>query len=421
MEIVREIEAARGDCDAEALRRSDESCVRMMEQYAGMGTELVHTYLGGLRALDQALERMPAPVFDTVGFGRAVTPELLPGTDPTAPTTGLRPLPPLPPAAARAGNRPLAWAPSGTQRITLSSRDDRFEDGRRDGIARAADRAERSRAPFGFGWNRWGVGPVDPYAYGRSSGYSGYRRTYPGYVPPVSGAPGYGSAYGYDSRGVYGDGYGYAYGSGYGYGRDYGYDPRYDGPTPGWTDRRSYGSGPLGWGPIRPGVGYYPGTPRYGYGFRYDAPIDPAFYGLGGYGSPYPGYDPYLYGGYYGQDWREERYYGDLHRPDRYDDRYGRSAYDGRVDEWSARRGIGVAGDPYRDERYDPYLGGYDDRYGPPGDPGRTPAEDWGYDGYDDAAGEGSAPPRAEIAAPRHAPGILLPPEERLRRPWLRD
>src|SRR5690606_28891915 len=39
MEIVREIEAARGDCDAEALRRSDESCVRMMEQYAGMGTE----------------------------------------------------------------------------------------------------------------------------------------------------------------------------------------------------------------------------------------------------------------------------------------------------------------------------------------------------------------------------------------------
>src|SRR5690606_37194543 len=162
------------------------SCVRMMEQYAGMGAELVHTYLGGLRALDQALERMPAPAFGTVGFGRAVTPELLPGADPTAPTTGLRPLPPLPSTAARAGNRPLAWAPSGTQLITHSSRYDRFEDGRRDGRARTG---ERSRDPFGFGWNRWGVGPVDPYAYGRSSGYSGYRRTYPGYAPPVSGSP----------------------------------------------------------------------------------------------------------------------------------------------------------------------------------------------------------------------------------------
>ena len=160
--LVREIEAARGDCDAEALRRSDESCVQMMEQYAGMGTDLVHTYLGGLRALDMALERMPIAVFDTVGFGRAVSPELLPGLDPTVAPTGLRPLPPLSPAGrGQISNRALAWADSrGETRVPSRARGNAVDDDPGFTNPRWDRRADRSINPFGYGWNRWGVGPV---------------------------------------------------------------------------------------------------------------------------------------------------------------------------------------------------------------------------------------------------------------------
>jgi hypothetical protein len=79
VELVREIEAARGECTREGLRASDEECVRMMERYTSMGTDLVHTYLGGLRALDMALDRMPPPGFDTAGVGYAISPELREG------------------------------------------------------------------------------------------------------------------------------------------------------------------------------------------------------------------------------------------------------------------------------------------------------------------------------------------------------
>ena len=407
MEIVREIEAARGDCDAEALRRSDESCVRMMEQYAGMGTELVHTYLGGLRALDHALARMPVPAFDTVGFGRAVSPDLLPGIDPAAPATGLRPLPPLPPSNAEAaGSRVLAWAGRlGERGITPSPawRGDGFGDRPRDLTPGPAERAALSRTPFGFGWNRWGVAPVEPYTYGRSGGYPAYTSPFPGSVPSL----------------------GYPYGGGYHYRFDYGYgsaldpasryDPLYDGVMPGRRDGWSYGYDRLGWGPIRPDAGYRDISP-YGYGFRDIPPIDPGLYGRGGYGPSYPAYDPYLYG--YGLDWRAERYLGDdPRRPGReYADRYGRSAYDGRIDDWSARAGrsgIGWQSGPYEDGVYD--------SYGARGYPERSPAEDWGYEAYDGTVEEEPVPSRIDAGPPRHAPGILLPPEERLRRPWLRD
>lgn len=393
MEIVREMEAARAGCDAEALRRSDESCVRMMEQYAAMGTELVHTYLGGLEALDRALERMPAPGFDTVGFGRAVNPALLPGADAAASSSGLRPLPPLPdPARPYVPDRALSWsAAPGQHRATPPS---------------SADRYSSPPAPFGYGWNRWGVGPVDPYAAGRARGYSSFRRGYSSYAPPIM--PAYG--YDYDPRRGYGYGYDYAYGDGY--------DLRYRGGAPAWRDPAPYTYDPRrDRGRRAPG---YLTTPRYyGYGFRYDLPIDPAFYGLGGYGSHYPGYDPYFGGGAYGRGWRDDRYYDDMRRS-AYPrvDAHGRSAYDGPADGWTT--GPGGAGGRYGAYPYDPYVDdGYD--HLAPGDPARRPEEDWGYDGYGELEREEAVPSRVEVVAPRHAPGILLPPEERLRRPWIRD
>lgn len=411
--LVREIEAARGDCDAEALRRSDESCVQMMEQYAGMGTDLVHTYLGGLRALDRALERMPVAAFDTVGFGRAVSPELLPGLDPTIAPTGIRAVPPLPPTAqSQASNRALAWAHSRDQaRVPSRTRGNPIDAERGHTSPRFDERLNRSLNPFGYGWNRWGVGPVDPYGSTRSRGYSGYRRPYSTYRPPVETLRGYGPGFGFGDSYSYGYGPAYGFDGSYGRGYDYGYDRRYGATPPVWRGRSGYGYEPA-WGPLGPGLRYRGGPDYYGYDFGYDAPYDPSFYGPGAYGSPYVGYDPY-FGSGYGRDWRDDRYYEDAHRrAPRSNNAYGRSAYDGPIDGWS--------GSPDR-YPYDAYGNGAYDGYGPSGYSDRPPAEDWGYNGYDDAGGEASVPARAEVTAPRHAPGILLPPHERLRRPWLED
>lgn len=74
-DLIREIDAAREGCTQEKLRAGDEECVRMFETYAGMGTEAIHTYIGAVKALDEALQRMPPPQFDTAGLGHAVTPQ----------------------------------------------------------------------------------------------------------------------------------------------------------------------------------------------------------------------------------------------------------------------------------------------------------------------------------------------------------
>lgn len=83
-EIVGDINAAREGCTQEALKAGDEECVQMFEEYAGMGTEAIETYIGAVQALDEALRRMPPAQFDTAGLGHAVTPSLSP--EPTSPS-----------------------------------------------------------------------------------------------------------------------------------------------------------------------------------------------------------------------------------------------------------------------------------------------------------------------------------------------
>lgn len=73
-EIVREIDAAREGCSEEQLRTADEACVRMFERFAEMGSDAIETYIGAMRALDQAVQRRPDIPFDTTsGLGRAIT------------------------------------------------------------------------------------------------------------------------------------------------------------------------------------------------------------------------------------------------------------------------------------------------------------------------------------------------------------
>ena len=64
---------ARGDCSEDSLRVSSETCVRMFERYAEMVTEGIHTYIGGMKAMDRAIQRLPPANFDTAGLGRAIT------------------------------------------------------------------------------------------------------------------------------------------------------------------------------------------------------------------------------------------------------------------------------------------------------------------------------------------------------------
>src|SRR5690606_29323290 len=106
VELVQEIRSARGECTPELLKRSDEACVEMMERYAGMGTELIHTYIGGVKALDRALDRMPPPEFDTTGLGYAISPGLR-GGDPL----GAGASPRLVPSGATYDNAPMSWMP----------------------------------------------------------------------------------------------------------------------------------------------------------------------------------------------------------------------------------------------------------------------------------------------------------------------
>ncbi|MBW3628104.1 MAG: hypothetical protein KY464_02290 [Gemmatimonadetes bacterium] len=77
-EMAKEVADAQGDCSQDSLRVSSETCVRMFERYAGMATEAIHTYIGGMKAMDQALKRLPPPNFDTAGLGRAFTPGAAP-------------------------------------------------------------------------------------------------------------------------------------------------------------------------------------------------------------------------------------------------------------------------------------------------------------------------------------------------------
>ena len=73
-DLAREVTDAQGECDQDSLRVGSEECVQMFKRYAEMATEAMHTYIGGMKALDEALQRMPPANFDTASFGRALTP-----------------------------------------------------------------------------------------------------------------------------------------------------------------------------------------------------------------------------------------------------------------------------------------------------------------------------------------------------------
>lgn len=67
--LVREIEAARAGCTEEMLKASDEVCIRMFERYADMAADGMETYIGGMRAFDEAIQRRGGLQFDTTGLG----------------------------------------------------------------------------------------------------------------------------------------------------------------------------------------------------------------------------------------------------------------------------------------------------------------------------------------------------------------
>ena len=72
-QLAQDVIAAQGECTQDSLRVSSEACVQMFQRYAEMATEAMHAYVGGVKAMDQALQRMPPANFDTAGLGRAFT------------------------------------------------------------------------------------------------------------------------------------------------------------------------------------------------------------------------------------------------------------------------------------------------------------------------------------------------------------
>lgn len=90
-DLAREVVEAKGECTEEKLRAGDEACIQMMQRYAEMSTEAMHTYIGAVKSLDEALRRMPPPHFDTAGVGRALTAQVLPQAEPSGMRSGLAP------------------------------------------------------------------------------------------------------------------------------------------------------------------------------------------------------------------------------------------------------------------------------------------------------------------------------------------
>lgn len=80
-QLVEEINAAREGCTEEDLKASTEACVQMFERYAEMGEDAMETYIGGLRAMDEALQRRGGVRFDTAGLARVFSDSLLDVTE----------------------------------------------------------------------------------------------------------------------------------------------------------------------------------------------------------------------------------------------------------------------------------------------------------------------------------------------------
>ncbi|HET7276405.1 MAG TPA: hypothetical protein VFI91_14645 [Longimicrobiaceae bacterium] len=71
--MIEEINAAREGCGQEQLAAASEECIEMFERYGEMGTEAIGTYIGALKALDQAVDRLPDSALDTAGLGQMFT------------------------------------------------------------------------------------------------------------------------------------------------------------------------------------------------------------------------------------------------------------------------------------------------------------------------------------------------------------
>ena len=202
-ELAREIDAAREGCTEQELRAASEACVQMMERYAEMGTEAIGGYIGAVRALDQALRRMPAARFDTAGVGHAISPGIRDGA---------------PPAARRSGEP--GWDPS-------PRRDDTSGSLRRPDGSYPRDRWYPGDAPYGdpAEYDHPNAGDLynDPYGdpYGDPRGYDPRYEEEPRYGYPPEAPGGYrGPARpGFRPRGSY--------------------DPRYDGDPSAGPDRWS--------------------------------------------------------------------------------------------------------------------------------------------------------------------------------------
>jgi hypothetical protein len=190
--MAKEVVGAKGNCTEDSLRVSSEACVQMFQTYAEMATKAIHGYIGGMKALDQALKRMPPANFDTAGLGHAFTPAL------------------------DSAGAALATRPGGTGAPGAPS------------FSRSAAGTVRSYPTDAYGQDyeasQWSDGapddwgdPYSPYdPYGRSDPYG-----------PADGDP-YARPGAYAPTGPYGAGAPYPYGSApYGPASGYGSDARY--------------------------------------------------------------------------------------------------------------------------------------------------------------------------------------------------
>lgn len=72
-QLAQDVNEARAGCTEEKLQAADEECVAMMERYAEMGTEAMRGYIGAVKSLDRALQRMGPVQLDTAGLGHALS------------------------------------------------------------------------------------------------------------------------------------------------------------------------------------------------------------------------------------------------------------------------------------------------------------------------------------------------------------
>ncbi len=286
-DLIRELEAARGDCTMDAMRASSDECVQMFERYSEIGSEAINTYIGGVRALEEALRRTGGLSLDTAGLGRALSEEFLPGVTGSGETAIPGWPDPYGYAAGPTGPYPGGYpggyvggdpSPGGSLTDGYYGSSIPYDGSPATGNASGVPRAQRGvLLPPDVRLRRPWIEPEydpryrDDDADRRSPGYwpgSGY-----GASPGYGGMPGYGGVPGYGAPGYGAPGYG-------------GYGPY--GTAPGYQGYQGY----QGY-PVLPGYPAYPGYPGYPNGGGY--PGYPGYGTVPGINDPRygdPRYDP---------------------------------------------------------------------------------------------------------------------------------